>query len=364
MPSLGSCASGLAATVRAAVQEPNRPFDGVQGWPVRCAGVRPTPGLATILMTYLTVFATGGGLVILTVGAELLVRAASSISRRVGISPLVIGLTVVSIGTSLPELVVSLDAVVQSNVDLGIGNVVGSNISNIALILGVAALVRPIHVQAQMVRVDGPILVVVSVLLVALVFDGEISSLDGAMLTVGLVAYVGYTVWVADREPGTVQKEFDAGIPRQKSFWRDVFFFVLGLAGLIWGADLMVDGAIRIARTVGVSQLVIGLTVVAVGTSLPELATSVLAAWRGNGDIAVGNAVGSSIFNILGILGGTALIEPLVTTSLTVVQLAVLVGVAVLVLPLMRTSFTLSRAEGFGLVVLYVGYVAYLFVGG
>lgn len=300
---------------------------------------------------------------ILTVGAELLVRAAASISRRLGMSPLVIGLTVVSIGTSLPELVVSLDAVVQSNVDIGIGNVVGSNISNIGLILGLAALASPLQVKAQVIRVDGPILVVVSVLLVGLVVDGEISSLDGVVLALGFVAYVGYTVWAAHRESGVVQTEFDSGIPGLKSLWRDLLFFVLGLGGLIWGADLMVEGAVRIARTAGVSQIVIGLTVVAVGTSLPELATSVLAAWRGNGDIAVGNVVGSSIFNILGILGVTALIQPLVTTSLTVVELVILVGVAVLVLPLMRSSFTLSRTEGVGLVVLYAGYVAYLFVG-
>lgn len=363
MPILGTRTSGSSSAARTGVQNPSRALDVVQAWPVDCVGARPTPGLVPVLMTYLTVFATGGGLVILTVGAEFLVSAAASISRRLGMSPLVIGLTVVSIGTSLPELVVSLDAVVQGNVDVGIGNVVGSNISNIGLILGLAALVSPLQVEAQVIRIDGPILVAVSVLLVALVLDGGISSLDGVVLALGFVAYVGYTVWAADREPGAVQTEFDSGIPGQKSLWRDLLFFVLGLGGLILGADLMVEGAVRIARTVGVSHLVIGLTVVAVGTSLPELATSVLAAWRGNGDIAVGNVVGSSIFNILGILGVTALIEPLVTTSLTVVELVVLVGVAVLVLPLMRSSFTLSRTEGFGLVVLYAGYVAYLFVG-
>lgn len=311
-------------------------------------------------MIYLSVFATGGGLVLLTAGAELLVGGAASMSRRLGLSPLIIGLTVVSVGTSLPELVVSLGSVLQGSADVGIGNVVGSNISNIALILGLAALVRPLQVKAQVIRVDVPILVAVSLLLVALVIDAGIGPVDGAVLSAGLVGYLGYTVWAARREPSPVQTEFDTGIPAEHSPWRDLVFLVLGLGGLVWGADLLVDGAVRIARNLGVSQMVIGLTVVAVGTSLPELATSVLAARRGNGDIAVGNAVGSSIFNILGILGVTGMVHPLSTANLTVVELAVLVGVAVLVLPLMRTHFTLSRREGMGLLLVYAGYIGYV----
>lgn len=313
---------------------------------------------------YFPVFAAIGGLALLTAGAELLVTAAASISRRLGLSPLLIGLTVVSIGTSLPELVVSLGAVVQGSTDVGVGNIIGSNISNIALILGVAALVRPLDVQAQVVRVDGPILVGVSVLLVGLLLDGSIGYLDGGILVFGCVAYVGYTVWAAEGEPEAIEHEFERGIPEQHSAWRDLIFLLLGFAGLIWGADLLVDGAVQIARVLGVSKIIIGLSVVAVGTSLPELATSVLAAHRGNGDIAVGNVVGSSIFNILGILGVTALAKPLSTTSLTAVELGFLVGLAVLVVPLMRTYYTLSRREGIGLLLVYLGYLVYLFTVG
>lgn len=300
---------------------------------------------------------------LLTVGAEFLVRAAASMARRVGLSALVIGLTVVSIGTSLPELVVSLDAVLQGKGALSIGNVVGSNISNIALILGLAALVQPLRVEAQVVRVDGPILVAVSVLLVLLIQDAGLDRVDGVLLSVGVVSYVAFNVWAAQGEPDTVREEYDTGVPNQHAFWRDLVFFGFGLGGLIGGADLLVGGAVHVARVLELSQVVIGLTVVAVGTSLPELATSVLAAYRGSGDIAIGNAVGSSIFNILGILGVTAAIRPLSTASLSIVELVVMVGVAVLVLPLLRTHFTLSRQEGGVLLLAYVGYVTYLFVG-
>lgn len=309
---------------------------------------------------YHSILQTLGGLVLLTLGAELLVRAAVSIARRVGLSPLVIGLTVVSVGTSLPELVVCVDAALQGNGGLGIGNIVGSNISNIALILGLAALIRPMGVKAQVVRVDGPILVGVSVLLVVLVQDDVLGRLDGVLLSGGVVGYLAYTVWAVREEPGEVREEFDTGIPSQHSLGRDLGFLVLGVGGLVAGADVLVDGAVNVARALKVPQIVIGLTVVAVGTSLPELATSVLASYRGKGDIAVGNAVGSSILNILGILGITTVVQPLSTARLSAVELAVMVGVAVLVLPLLRSHFTLSRREGSVLLLVYLGYLAVL----
>ncbi len=311
----------------------------------------------------LPIFKTIGGLVLLTLGAELLVRGAAAFARRCGLSPLVVGLTVVSIGTSMPELVVSVDAAIQGNEAIGIGNIVGSNISNIALILGLAALVRPMDVEAQVVRLDAPILVGVSLLLVVLVLDGRLGGVDGGLLTLGVVGYLSFTVWAARGTSERVHDEVSNVLPSQTSQIWEVGLFVLGIVGLLFGANLLVEGAVRIARLYEVSQLVVGLSVVAVGTSLPELATSVLAAYRGKGTIAIGNAIGSCILNILGILGLTATALPLSTAALSTVELVLMVGVTVLVLPLLRSDFTLSRGEGAGLLTLYIGYMLFLFMG-
>ena len=307
---------------------------------------------------------TAGGLILLAIGAELLVRAAAALARRGGLSPLVISLTVVSIGTSMPELVVNLDAAIQNKEAIGLGNIVGSNISNIALILGLAALVRPIDVEAQVVRLDVPILVAVSLLLVVLVMDGGLGGVDGGVLTVGVVAYLGFTVWSARKTSAPIQDEVADLLPVRASMPRNLGFLVVGVGGLMLGAHLLVEGAVRIARLYEVPQLVVGLTVVAVGTSLPELATSLSAAYRGKGTIAIGNAIGSCILNILGILGLTAVMMPLSTAALSSVELILMVGVAVLVLPLLRSGYTLSRAEGAGLLALYLGYMVFLFAGG
>ena len=311
----------------------------------------------------LSLFQIVGGILLLTVGAELMVWASVSLSRRVGISPLVVGLTVVSIGTSMPELVVSLDAVVQGSAALGIGNVVGSNISNIALILGIAALVQPMEVEAQIVRLDGPVLVGVSLLLLVLILDGTLGHLDGGVLVAGVVVDLVYNVWAAKQgstDAGTAVVD-ELSIPR--SLPKNVGVLGVGIAGLIAGADILVGGALGIAPLLQVPKIVVGLTVVAVGTSLPELATSVMAAHRGKGDIAIGNAFGSCILNILGILGVTALVHPLSTASLTALELITMVGLAVLVLPLLRTNFVLSRKEGAFLLLIYGGYLGGLLFG-
>lgn len=311
----------------------------------------------------LPIFKTIGGLVLLTLGAEFLVRGSAAFARRCGLSPLVVGLTVVSIGTSMPELVVSVDAAMQGKEAIGIGNIVGSNISNIALILGLAALVRPMDVEAQVVRLDAPILVGVSLLFVGLVLDGRLGGVDGGLLTLGVVGYLSFTVWAARSTPDRVHDEVTNVLPSRRSRIWEVGLFVLGLGGLLFGANLLVEGAVRIARLYKVSQLVVGLSVVAVGTSLPELATSVLAAYRGKGTLAIGNAIGSSILNILGILGLTATAIPLSTAALSTVELVLMVGVTVLVLPLLRSDYTLGRGEGALLLALYLGYMAFLFVG-
>lgn len=297
------------------------------------------------------------GFVILTAAAEGLVAGAASLARRMGLSPLVIGLTVVSIGTSLPELVVALDAALAGTGDLALGNVVGSNIGNIALILGAAALVRPLAVQSRIVRVDAPILVVVSVVFAGLVWDGTLGRVDGALLFAGIVAYVAYTLIRARQTPSVIQEEVAAELPSPNPLWMDLGLLVLGIAGLVGGAHLLVEGAVWIAQAMGVGALVIGLTIVAVGTSLPELATSVVAARRGKGDIAVGNAVGSSIFNLLGIMGTTVLVQPLSTQTLRWVDTGVMIATAVVILPLFRTDWSLSRVEG---TVLLIGYGIYV----
>lgn len=312
---------------------------------------------------YLPLLKTIGGIVLLTVGAELLVSASVSLSRRVGLSPLIIGLTVVSLGTSMPELVVSFGAVLRGTEALGVGNVVGSNISNIALILGLAALVRPLRVEAQVIRLDAPILVGVSVVFVGLILDGKLSRWEGGMLTAGVLGYFIYSVWATQGSASVVQQEFSEGLPSQHGMARDLGFVALGIGGLVAGADLLVQGAVHVAHMLSLPNMVVGLTVVAVGTSLPELATSVLAAYRGNGDIAIGNALGSCILNLLGILGLTAAIFPLSTVGLTSLELGLMIGVAVLLVPLLRSDFLLSRQEGSLLLIVYAGYLWLLFGG-
>lgn len=307
-----------------------------------------------MLVSFLQVL---GGFVILAGAAEALVYGAASLARRMGLSPLVIGLTVVSVGTSLPELVVGIDAALGGTGDLALGNVVGSNIGNLALILGLAALVRPIAVQTQVVRVDGPILAGVSLLFVGLILDGGLGRIDGGLLLAGIVIYVLYSLRLARETSSPAREAFEEVVPSRHAAWVDAGLFGLGLLGLGGGAHLLVEGAVAIAETLGVGPIVIGLTVVAVGTSLPELATSVVAARRGRGDMAVGNAVGSSIFNLLGILGATVLVQPLSAQSLRGLDTGVMVGTALLILPFLRSDGTLSRTEGAILVLVYVAYL-------
>lgn len=303
------------------------------------------------------------GLLLLTGGAEGLVRAATALARRFGLSPLVIGLTVVAMGTSMPELVVSIDAALRGSPAVALGNVVGSNIANIGLILGVASLIAALRVQAQVVRFDMPILAFVSLVFIALLADGRMGRFDGSLLVFGLIVYVVYSIRWARREPdAAVEKEFDEGLPPQLGLGPNLVLLVAGLAFLLGGAHLFVEGAMALALLLNVSEVVIGLTVVAVGTSLPELATSTVAAWRGEGDIAIGNAVGSCIFNLLGILGVTALVQPMGASGIGVVDGAVMVGFTFFLMPLVRTGFVLSRLEGALLLTAYGGYVAYLVV--
>jgi cation:H+ antiporter len=311
-------------------------------------------------------FVLGGAL--LVVGAELLVRGASRIATAAGISPLVVGLTVVAFGTSSPELAVTVGSALQGEADVALGNVVGSNIANILLILGVSALVAPLAVSQQLVWFDVPLLIVVSVGTILLALDGDLGRWDGALLGGGFVAYNAFLIWQSRRESAEVRDEYETALDRRGGAGRfgtalDVGLIVVGLVLLVFGARWLVDAAVSIAEALEVSALVIGLTVVAVGTSLPELATSVLASVRGARDIAVGNAIGSCLFNLLGVLGIGALVAPggmAVAPGALTFDMPVMTAVAVAALPIFFTGHLVARWEGGVFVAYYVAYTVYL----
>lgn len=307
----------------------------------------------TIFYLYIIV-----GFVLLYFGAELLVRGSSALARRLGLSPLVVGLTVVAFGTSAPELAVSVDAALKGRSDIALGNVIGSNIANIGLILGSAALIQRLTIRAQLVRIDLRVLIAVSLLTPLLLLDREIGRAEGALLVLGLIAYLTYTVTLARRARATVQAEFRDAFPLPvRRPWLEVLMVAMGVTLLIAGAEALVFGAVSIARQYHVSTAIIGLTIVAVGTSLPELATSVIAAVRREGDLVVGNVVGSNIFNLFGIVGVSALVTPIRPQAIELPDLLVMIAMAVALLPLMRTGMRLTKIEG---ALLFAGYLAYI----
>lgn len=305
-----------------------------------------------------------GGLIILIIGADGLVRGSTSLSFRLGLTPLVVGLTVVAFGTSSPELVVSLQATLNGQGGVAIGNVIGSNISNIALILGVAALISPLHVERRLIRYEIPLMIAISLVLVFFLRDGMIDRLEGGLFVAGLLTYLVASIYEARREKRQASNKPDASRPApERSVALDVVFVIGGLALLVLGAKLFVDGAIAIAESLGVPPAVIAITMVALGTSLPELATSIVASVRKEGDVVVGNVIGSNLFNLLCILGIAALVLPMQSDGIRMTDLWVMVGTSVLTLPLMRTGFSINRWEGGLLLAGYIAYVVYLFVG-
>lgn len=310
-------------------------------------------------MTFLFLLA---GLVLLYFGAEGLVRGSSSIALRLGVSPLLIGLTVVAFGTSAPELVVSLKAALMGQGDISVGNVVGSNICNIGLILGLSALIVPIKVASQIVRVDTPIMIAVTALALVLLYDGRLSRMEGIFLFVLLVAYLIFSIILAKKKPAdALSAEFSEEIKLSKrGLAVDLAMVIGGLVMLVFGARFLVDSAIEIARAVGLSEAVIGLTIVAIGTSLPELATSLVAAWKKEADIAVGNVVGSNIFNILGILGISAVVTPLSSTGITGIDLGLMMAFAMALLLFARTGYQVTRGEGLVMLMGYTMFLAWL----
>jgi len=301
------------------------------------------------------------GFGLLYVAGEMLVRGSSSLALAFGISPLVVGLTVVAFGTSAPELAVAINAVLLGQDDIAVGNIVGSNICNIGLIIGLAGLLRALQVRTQLLRIDMPIMVGCSLLMLGLMLDGSISRAEGAVLVTGIVAYVLFTLLAARREGAAAAAPVPSG-----SAFRPLLCAALvigGIAGLTFGARVFVDGAVIIAMALGVSTAVIGLTVVAIGTSLPELATSIVAAARREGDIAIGNVVGSNIFNILSILGITALVRPLAIGGVTMLDILVMIGFALVLWLFMAWRSLVSRPEAALLFVAYLGYLGWLVAG-
>jgi cation:H+ antiporter len=300
------------------------------------------------------------GLVLLAVGAEGLVRGSSAVALRLGVTPLVVGLTIVAFGTGSPEFAVSIGSALEGNASLALGNVIGSNISNIALILGIAAIIKPLQARAEIIRRETPIMVAVTGFLWLLLYDGELSRLDGAILTVGAIAYTFLTYYLSKKkQKKEVEAEFEEAYEIPKSaVWKDIAFIVIGLGILVLGAKLLVDGAVTVAKSLGLSEVVIGLTIVAIGTSLPELATSVVASLKDEADVALGNAIGSNVLNILAVLGVTALIQPISLEGVRTLDLGVMFGSAILFNVLLGRNFKLDRIEG---TLLLIGYAIYIY---
>ena len=307
------------------------------------------------------------GAAALYLGAEWLVRGSSRLARSYGVSALVVGLTVVALGTSAPELVVSTTAALRGQGGVAVGNVVGSNILNLALIIGVAALAGPLRVQMSLIFREAPLMVAAALTLPLLAWDGVVSRLDGALLSLAFAGYLAFVVRSARREPGSVKAEFaefeaaEDRAPERGTRLRDTAIATAGLATLVVGAQLLVGAAVFFARSAGISEVVVGLTVVAIGTSLPELATSAVAAARGEADIALGNVIGSNIFNSLIILGAASLARPIgMERSLFSYEVPVMVGISIVFPLLAYTRRTLGRLEGGFLVVCYVAFTGVL----
>ena len=318
----------------------------------------------------MTVLLFIAGLALLIVGGELLVRGASKLATALGVSPLVVGLTVVAFGTSAPEFAVSIKAAASGQASIAVGNVIGSNIFNVLFILGLSALVAPLAVSRQLIRSDVPLLIAASLVAFALAQDATFGRVDGLLLFAGLLAYTASLLYRSRRSGGEPPERAEPATPEHAPSQAgaggrllNLAFIAGGLALLVVGSRWLVNGAVAFAQSLGVGELVIGLTIVAAGTSLPEVVTSLVASLRGERDLAVGNVVGSNLFNTLGVLGLTALVAPtpvVVPASAVSFDLPIMVAVAFVCLPIFFTGGVISRWEGGLLLAYYVAYTAYL----
>ena len=307
-----------------------------------------------------------GGAILLIYGANLLIKGASNLARLFGISSLVIGLTVVAFGTSAPELAVTINASASAKPDIAIGNIIGSNIFNILFILGISALISPLFVSRQLIKSELPVMIFASIVLFMLSLNLSLDWFEGGILLSFGIIYTVYMIWKSRRDEAANLKSDDEkieGKPQKKSVPMSVALVVFGLALLVLGSNLFVDAAVSFARMFGISELIIGLTIVSIGTSLPEVATSIMASIKGEKDMAVGNVVGSNFFNIVYILGITALINPsglTIQSSLLYFDIPLLLFVSFVCLPLFFTGQEISRWEGALLFFFYILYVVYL----
>ena len=303
-----------------------------------------------------------GGLVLLFFGADWLVKGAVTMALHLGLSPLIVGLTVVALGTSLPEALVSVQASLDNQGGIALGNVIGSNILNIALILGLSALIQPLKVDSHLVKADVPLLVGASFLLMVLLEDFHISRMEGALLLLGIVFYVCGNIMTVKRTSPEEDKIEGMEIPEDpsKNLLRHIGLLVLGLIALAFGSSFLVSGAVDLARIWGLSEALIGLTIVSIGTGTPELATALMAAYRKTADIAIGNAVGSNLFNIMFVVGLAGLVAPMDATGIKSSDLYVMFGLTILLLPTVWTGMVLDRKEGFLFLAVYVAYLYYL----
>ena len=295
-------------------------------------------------------------------GADWLVKGAITLALYLGLSPLIVGLTVVALGTSIPEALVSVQAAIGQQGGIAVGNVVGSNILNIALILGLSALINPLKIDSHIVKADVPLLTGATFMLVVLLEDFHISRMEGAFLLLCIAGYViGNIMTVKKTTPEENEIEgMEAPVDSGKTFWRDVALLIVGIITLGFGANFLVKGAVDLARIWGLSEALIGLTIVSIGTGTPELATALMAAYRKSADLAIGNAVGSNLFNIMFVLGLAGLVAPLDAIGINSSDLYVMLAVTFLLLPTFWTGRVLDRKEGFLFLAIYVGYIYYL----
>ena len=303
-----------------------------------------------------------GGLILLYFGANWLVQGAITLALHLGLSPLIVGLTVVALGTSVPEALVSVQAAIGHQGGIALGNVIGSNILNIALILGLSAFFNPLKVDSHLVKADVPLLAGATFMLVVLLEDFHISRMEGAFLLLCIVFYVAGNIMTVKRTSPEENKIEGVEVPEDhsKNLWRDISFLFIGLIALAFGSNFLVTGAVDLARIWGLSEALIGLTIVSIGTGTPEMATALMAAYRKRADLAIGNAVGSNLFNIMFVLGIAALVAPLDGKGISSIDLYVMLGVTILLLPTVWTGRILDRKEGFLFLAIYVGYLYHL----
>jgi cation:H+ antiporter len=303
-----------------------------------------------------------GGLVLLYFGANWLVQGAITLALHLGLSPLIVGLTVVALGTSVPEALVSVQAAIGHQGGIALGNVIGSNILNIALILGLSAFLSPLKVDSHLVKADVPLLAGATFMLVVLLEDFHISRMEGGFLLLCIVGYVAGNIMTVKRTSPEENKIEGVEVPEDhsKNLWRDISFLFIGLIALAFGSNFLVTGAVDLARIWGLSEALIGLTIVSIGTGTPEMATALMAAYRKRADLAIGNAVGSNLFNIMFVLGIAALVAPLDGKGISSIDLYVMLGVTILLLPTVWTGRILDRKEGFLFLAIYVGYLYHL----